>query len=223
MFVTILIDVILLALLGVGIFLGVKKGFIMALSKPIKICLSLFLAISLCSVVASGIIQPMIEESVTGQVAAYISENSSDMFEEGEVPTLIKLAADLNDIDISKENFDDTISSVVTKLAVPIVHFISVIIGFILVYVLSRLLLWPTFIMIDKVTSEGLIGKVNKTLGCLFGLLVATLVCWLLVCLFDFFLGLSFMENTEWVLGFKGGFIYRFFSSLSPVAVLLSF
>lgn len=223
MFITILIDVILLAILGVGIFLGIKKGFIMALSKPIKICMAIFLAISLCSVVASGIIQPIIEESVTGQVAAYITENSADFIEEGDIPTLIKLAAELNGVDISVENFNDTVTAVVTKIAVPVVHFISVIIAFVLVYAVSRLLLWPTFIMIDKATSDGLIGRVNKTLGCIFGLLVATLTAWFLVCLFDFFLGLSFMENREWVLNFRGGFIYGFFSSLSPVAVLLSF
>lgn len=223
MFITILIDVILLTILGVGIFLGIKKGFIMALSKPIKICMAIFLAISLCSVVASGIIQPIIEESVTGQVAAYITENAADFIEEGDIPTLIKLAAELNGVDISVENFNDTVTAVVTKIAVPVVHFISVIIAFVLVYAVSRLLLWPTFIMIDKATSDGLIGRVNKTLGCIFGLLVATLTAWFLVCLFDFFLGLSFMENREWVLNFRGGFIYGFFSSLSPVAVLLSF
>ena len=223
MVLTIIIDLVLLVLLGLGVFLGVKKGFIMALSKPIKICFSLFLAITLCSVVAAGIIQPIIQESVTGQVAAYISDNSTKMFEDGEVPTLIKMAADLSDVDVSPDNFDDTLTSIVTKLAVPVVHFIAVIIAFVLVYVLSRLILWPTFVMIDKVTSDGLIGKINKTLGCLFGLLVAILVCWFLVCTFDFILGLSFMENREWVLNFKGGLLYRFFSSLSPIAILLSF
>lgn len=223
MLVTIVVDLILTAIVALGVFIGYKKGFLMVLSKPIKLFLSIFLAISFCSVVASSLVQPIIEEPVTERVTAYLSDNAEEVFEDGEIPTLIKFVADLSGIDLGADSTDESINLIVSKLALPIVHSVSLIIAFLLVYFLSRLILWPAFIIINKVISAGFIGTLNKILGCVSGFLAAIIACWLLVCLFGFFIGLPFMAENDWVINFNGGLVYGFFESFSPIALLLSF
>lgn len=225
----IIVDVIIVLLIVLGAFLGCRRGFFYTATKPIKWFAAILLALTLSSAVASSIVQPIIEKPITNQISDFLTEKCENLTPENakdELPTLVKLAAGLADVDIDSINGETTaefISETVDKLAKPLIYLIAVIISFFAVYFVSKLLLAILLRILNSVFSQGVLGVINKTLGLVIGAFFAFVILWVAVIVFGYIISIPSVAATDFAKSFDGGYIYKFIKSMSPLDLLLSF
>ena len=225
----IIVDIILVLIILIGGFVGYKRGFIVTVTKPVKWFLALILAVTLCNSAAEAVIEPIISEPVTNQITEYLIEKCPDMTAENvsdELPTVLRLAAGIVDVDI--DSFDGAdintlVSQIVESLATPTIHLFSVLIAFILIYIISKILLAILIGILDKVFDVGFVGSVNRFLGVIFGAAFAFVISWLVVLGLGYVISTSLVEDIELLREFDGGYIYDFFDRITPLELLLSF
>ena len=225
----IIIDLFIVALIIAGTVLGVMRGFFYTATKPIKWVSALLLAIALSSSVATTVVQPVIEEPITNHISDYLVEKCEGLTPDvakKEIPTLLKIAAGLVNInfeDINGETTKDFITQTVDKLASPAIYLIAVIISFFAIYLLSKIVLAILFKLLNQIFKHGIIGVVNKILGGILGFFLAFVAVWLLVIIFGYIINLPAIATTDFGMEFSGGYIYKFVKSMSPLDLLLSF
>ena len=225
-FFNIIIDLIIVCIIGAGVYFGLKGGFIKLIAKPVRFILVLILAFSLCNVTGKYIISPIISPSVTGYISSFLHENMPDISAANaldELPTLIKMGAAMAGLDIesvvSNTSGGDLIDKVVTELTAPAIEIIAIIIAFLLLFVVGKAIVWLVIKLIDKLFEHGVLGAVNKVLGCVFATVFAIIVAWAFAVFFGLTIHLPIFEGNS----FTGGFIYKFFNNFNPIELLLSF
>ena len=229
MFITVVVDIAIAVILIIGAVLGIKRGFFLTVTKPVKWFAALALAFSLCNTVAADVVQPIIEEPITNQITEYLSEKCDDITSQtakDELPTVLKIAAGIVGVDLNSftgETSAEVIEQIVDKLAVPVIHLIAVLISFFAIYFISKILFAILIALLNDVFKSGIFGVFNKILGFVFGLAFAFILSWLLVVIFGYIISIPAVANAEWVKNFNGGFIYDFFKRMSPVDLLFSF
>lgn len=228
-FVDIIVDLILVAIIAAGVIIGIKRGFFLTVVKPIRWALTLVLALALASPIADLIIQPMIEAPITNQISSYLSEKCADITAstaDKDLPTLLKFAAGAVGVDVSAlsgANSEEYIKSLVDALALPAINIIAVIISFFVLYFVLKIVLKLLINLLNKLIDGGLFGALNKTLGCVFNTLLAIIVAWAFTSVFEYIISLPVFVDAGITDAFNGGFIYKFFKSMSPIDLLLSF
>lgn len=226
----IVLEIILIAFLLFELVWGYKRGFIKALAKPVRFFASIVTAVWLAKPLSSKFIQPIIEKLVknplTNQIEDYLNTNCPTIGPENahdELPTLLKLAASYENIDITKFSSTDFIPVIVDKLVSPVIVLISVVITFILTYFLAKLLYTFVIACLSSTLNKGVIGLPNRILGSVFCLLFAIVIAWAFVMIFGLIINSNVFSDAAWAQGFEGGPVYRFFSKNSPLDILLSF
>jgi len=226
LFFEIILDVILSVALLVGIIVGYKKGFLKSISKPVRFFTSIAASFWLADPVAEAFFVPIINTPVSNQIKDYLMEHCPQITPDtatDELPTLLKFAASLLDVDISTLSPENTIAEIVDLLASPLVHLISVIISFIIVYFVAKIAFTLLFWLLELFFKSSPLSMPNKILGSLFGLIFALSVAWIFCVVFDFVINSAFFEESEFFLEFEGGPFYRFFNKTNPVDILLGF
>ncbi len=229
MFLKIFFEVVLIGLLVGGSYYGIKMGFFNIAAKPIKFVLGLLFAFSLCNVVGTYIIAPMIQAPITNYIKEFMYDNCANLSPDNvveEMPTLLKMAGAAFNVqiaDMSGSTTDAVLDNIILNLTSPAVILISIGIAFILLFLLSKLLFSGGILLINSVFDIGILGKINRTMGFILAGLLAFLAAWALVGIVDFFFHLSIFDGVEVIRSFRGGWIYRLFNSLSPIELLLSF
>ncbi len=225
---SVIIDIILVAILLIGAVIGIKKGLFITLSKPIKLFLALFLAFQLCNWFAGLVVEPLIEAPIANKITTYLVEKCNGITsieDPDKLPTLLKIAAGIVGVDVATITADTTeafVKSLVDALAVPAIHVVSVVISFVILYFVSKLLLKLVFAILNSFVDSGILGVVNRILGFVFNTVFAFIVAWALVAIFSYILNIPAIASAEWA-DFEGGFVYKFFRSMSPLDLLLSF
>ena len=222
----IVLDIILLVILIGGLVLGYKRGFIKSITKPVRFFAAIFTAFKLASPIAKSFLEPLIKTPATNQIRDYLVKNCPTITPEtasDELPTLLKFAASVMNVDIENLSPGDTVSAIVESLADPVIHLLSVIVTFILVYFIAKLVYSLVLSMLSSMFKDGVLGFPNKILGSVFTLFLAVVISWVFVVLFDFAISSSILADAVWVKDFEGGVIYRFFAKNSPIDLLLSF
>ena len=228
MLIKILVDVILVLIVVIGAVFGMKRGFFLTVTKPVKWFLAFLLAFALATPVANSIIQPIIEEPVTNQLSEYLDEKCEGITPENadkKLPTLLKLAAGAFDIDVNTIGADGEsfTKAVANELSEPAVHLVSLILAFIVVYILAKLLLGFSISLLNHVFEVGVLDTFNKVLGFVFGAAFAFVAAWLLVAIFGYVISIPSVAKTDFAASFDSGIIYDFFKRISPLDLLLSF
>jgi hypothetical protein len=141
---SIFVEILLWAMLVVGVALGIRAGFIRMAAKPVKLILSLVIAISLCVTFAEGVIMPIIEKPITNYIYEFLVENCPEINIENvaeELPTVLKMAAGMYGIDleeiVAQNAGRDILAEITTILAEPVISIFSTIISFVLLYFIS--------------------------------------------------------------------------------------
>lgn len=225
----IIVDILLCLILVGGFVWGLLRGFIRTVAKPVKFILSIAIALILASVIGTAIIKPLIAEPVVGQMTDYLSVKCGEIISESsvdELPTLIKFAASLAEIDLeqisSADGQEAVVGAFVTAITDPVLNIISSVIAFIILYILAKILVGIVFNIINSMVDKGLIGSVNRVLGCVLMTCIAAAVVWGLCAISGLVLGLPAFAEQAWVQEFTGGPIYTFFKNLSPIDLILS-
>ena len=225
----IVVDLILCAIMVFGVVLGIKNGFLLTVAKPVRWVAALVIAFSLASVVGESIIQPLIEDPITNQITDYLVEKCPDITPsnaDDKLPTLLKIAASIVGVDVSaikQDSVVDFVSVLVSKLASPAVSLISTIIAFFALYLVSKIVLSIGVKLLNAIFKGGVLGALNKTVGCVFGLCFSFAIAWLFTCVFSYVVHFPMVASTSWGSSFTGGYIYRFLESITPIELLLSF
>ena len=211
---SIFIEILLWAIIVVGVALGIRAGFIRMAAKPVKLILSLVLAFTLCTSVAEGIVAPIIEQPITNYIYDFLAENCPELNIENvaeELPTVLKMAAGMYGIDVEEivaQNAGrDIIGEITTVLAEPVISILAIIVSFVILFVVSKLLIF----------SNGVFGVLNKTLGGISGAIISLAISWAVAIFVEFLYHINGtgLENP--------GFLYTFFNTYSPIELLLSF
>ena len=230
MFANVLFDIILVGVLLAGAAVGIKNGFIDTISKPVKFVAALVIAFSLASAVGSAVVEPVIGPAISHKLSDILIEEYSDITAETaneSLPTLIKFAASMCDVDIesvaTSADGESVIEAVADSVTTPVVEIMGVIFGFIIAYFFSKMLLNVTLKFIDTIADRGLVGKINKILGCVFTLFLAFVAGWAFTSVCEFIMNIPAIASAKWVDGFTGGAVYRFFRTFTPLDLLLSF
>ncbi len=214
---TIIIDVVLLALVLIGFIVGIVRGFMKSVAGPLKFFGSIAIAFWLDNPISSQWIEPLIGGTLANHIEGYLLKNCADPG--AELPTLIKLAASLVGVDLEGK----TIREIVIDITAPAVSLVSVILTFIIVYFVARLLLALVFLILNKVFDSSALVVPNKIAGCILNTLMGAIAAWGFAFIFNFIIHLPAFEGQEWVASFTAGPIFEFFVRLSPIELLLSF
>ena len=230
MFANVFFDLILVGTLVAGGIFGAKNGFIDIIAKPVKFVAALAIAISLAGAFGSAIIEPIIGPAISHKLSSTLIEEYSEITAANaneSLPTLIKLAAGLCGVSIegvaTAADGVSVIEAVADAVTAPVVEIMGAIFGFVIVYFLAKILIEFAMVFVNVAVNNGIAGKVNSTLGCVFTLLLAFVVCWAFTAFSDFILNIPLIASANWVENFTGGPFFRFFKSFSPLDLLLSF
>ena len=229
MIAAIIVDLVILAIIIVGAILGIKYGFFLAVTKPVRWFAALILAFVLCGFVSDVLIQPLIEDPMTVQITEYLTEKCPDLTAETaekELPTVLKLAGLMVGVDYESftgENAEEFIGQIVDKLALPTISLISTVLSFFLLYFVLKILLALSISILNRLFKSGVLGVFNKILGFVFGVSFAFVVAWLGVVLFGYITSIPIFASADWIKEFDGGYLYGFFKRMSPLDLLFSF
>lgn len=230
MFITILFDIILVGILFAGGFMGIKKGFMGTIAKPVKIILTLVLAFSLAGVVGTLIVEPIIGPAISHKLTDILIEKYSDVTAataNEKLPTLVKFAASMCGVSVESVATEAdgvrVIEAIAQSVTAPVVKIMGRILGFVIAYFLSKVLVHYLMKYVDTLINKGVAGRVNKTIGCIFTLFLAIAACWAFTSFFEFIFNIPVIAATKGVSRFNGGWIYNLFRSISPLDLLLSF
>ena len=226
----VIFDIILVGILLAGALIGVKKGFINTVAKPVKFVLALILAFSLAKTVGEFLVEPIIGPAISHKFSSVLVEKYSDMTVdtvERDLPTLVKMAAGICGVDVqsvaSSAGGTAVIEAVASSVTAPVVDIISLIFGFVIAYLASKILLKFLFVFVNTVVNNGITGKLNKTLGCVLTLFLAFVVGWAFTSVSEFVLNIPAIASIGGVENFTGGPVYRLFRTFTPLDLLLSF
>ena len=228
MILAIFIDLLLLGVIAFGVYYGITKGFVSMAVKPFKTAASIAFAYVCCPWFADLIVAPIIKAPITGYVSDFMYKNMSGVTPEtaaGELPTLLKMAAaafnvNITDGAMSSENYLDTLVNTVTT---PVVNVIAIVVSAIALFFIGRLLFNLAFFLLNKFCNAGLLGKINKTLGMIFGIFIFVLISWGLAVVLSLIFNLPVFDGNEMISSFEGFILYRFFNAFNPLELLLSF
>ena len=230
MITNIIFDLILLAILVIGAIIGIKNGFVYTVAKPIKFFAAIMLAFALAGFVGKCIVEPIIGPAITHKVSEILIDKYSEITASdaaAKLPTLIRLAAGLAGVDITEAaesaGASSVIEAIVVKVTSPLVTIIGRFLGFVIAYFVCKILLSLLLKIVNGIVNAGVVGKVNKTLGCIFTLFLAFIVCWMLTAISEFIFNIPVIASAGWVQRFTGGILYRFFRLFTPLDLLLSF
>lgn len=229
MFLKILFEILLLAILVGGSYYGIRMGFFRIAAKPIKFVLGLVFAFSLSSAVGTHIIAPVIQAPITNYIKEFMYNNCSALSPENvaeEMPTILKMAGAAFDVELtaaSGATTDEMLNEIIVNLTSPAVLLISITLAFILLFLLSKLLFSAGVMVVNSVFEVGILAKINRGLGFVLAGLLALLGAWAFVATVDFIFHLSIFDSVEVIRTFGGGPLYRLFNSISPIEILLSF
>lgn len=221
---SIFVEIILWAIIIVGVALGVKAGFIRMAAKPVKLILSLVLAFALCASFATAVVTPIIEQPITNYIYEFLFENCPELNIDNvaeELPTVLKMAAGMYGIDVEEivaQNAGrDIIAEITAVLAEPVISIFATIISFVILYFVFKLVVTIALALVDLIFSNGVFGALNKVLGGVSGAIISFAAAWAVAVLVEFLFHINGngMENA--------GILYTFFNTYSPIELLLSF
>jgi uncharacterized membrane protein required for colicin V production len=226
----VIFDIILVGILVAGAILGYKNGFIDTVAKPVKFVLAIALALSLAGTVGQYVVEPIIGPAISHKLSDILVEKYSEVTAANaneSLPTLIKFAASMCGVNIegvaSTADGVSVIEAVVDAVTAPVVDIMGTIFGFVIVYFASKILLNVVMIFVNSAVSRGIVGALNRTLGCVLTLFLAFVVVWAVTSVSEFILNIPIIASAQWVENFTGGPVYRFFRSFTPLDLLLSF
>ena len=219
------IDLMLLAILLAGLVLGYKRGFVKTVAKPVKLVAVWACTIKSCSAVAARFIAPLIQSSVTEKLLEFLQENYKNITASNaseELPTLLKIAAGVFNIDI-QQVVEDAGATLTQKLAetftAPLVSLVSIVIAFVVLLIVFSVLFSIVLWIINGIFHIGPLLWFNRILGVVFGVSLAIIIAWVVSMVLGFVLGLPALS----AIGFEGGAVYRFFREYHPLDLLLGF
>lgn len=110
----------------------------------------------------------------------------------------------------------------IAYFADPAISAASTALGFILLFVLARIVLSFVISLINRFLDEGIIGKINRASGFLLAGVIALLGAMCFASLAEYIFMLSVFDNSDLLKDFSGGPLYHLFTFISPVGLIFT-
>lgn len=234
--VAMILDIFLNIILGIilvgGVYFGYRQGFLRIAYTPVKFFAAIALTFFCCVPIGNALIKPIVQEPISNYAADYLYEHCGEATAEnieGELPTLLKIAASIADInidDVAAEAENEgkaVIDAVADRLTEPLARLVAVVIAFVILYFISKIIIGLLLRLLNHLLKGGVLGWVNKILGVLFGSICGIILAWGTVAILEFAFHSSVFEGNSYVSEFEGHALYYFFKTYSPLELLLSF
>lgn len=224
-----LIDLIIVAIIGICVFLSAKKGFVKTVVELIGFVLAVAISFSVSSGLADVTYQKLIEPKISETVTTAIEKSENDIENKAwnSLPDIIIENAEKFGISFEKfqKTIEDNISSgtdktvqtvsndIVKPIIVKLLKLIySIALMFILIFVVRIIA-----DLLNKLFSFSIIGKVNRILGGILGIpkgvIFALLFCMLISLLIT-------VNNGFWIFTVKNvekTILFKLFSEIIPL------
>lgn len=229
MAINLIVDAVIVLILLIGIIIGVKRGFVATVAKPVRIVASAGVAFCLCKPAGTQYIQPYIQKPLVSWMTELIEEKCGELTSgaaSSDIPTVLKLVAKMFKIDVNtvaEQATASIVEAIVNALADPLANLAATIVAFVILFLATSIVCWLLFKIIDLVLNCGPLEIVNKVFGLIFGAIFAFVVVWALTVGFDFLLTLEVVSNIEALQGFTGGPVYQLVKQLNPIDLLFKF
>lgn len=222
----IIFDLVILIIIGAGIVMGVARGFIETVAKPVRIIASFGIAFGLCRPAGEIYLQPIFQKPLEEKMSAFLHEKCASITAESaaeDLPGILKLVAKIFKVDIGQtanEAANSVIDSIVNSLAEPIASLGAVICAFFILLIAANIVCFILLKIIDAILNFGPLEVLNKIIGCVFGAVFAFLLAWTLTAGFDYVSTLDTFSDVAMIQEFTGGPIYRLVRSINPIDLL---
>ena len=212
-----ILDGILALIMLVGIFLGLRLGFIGFIAKPIKIIAAGALTVCFSDPILDAWTRPFFTDKVNGWIYNYMLEKCPQLTGDtanSALPAVLRFIANIFKVDVSALGADATseqlISALTEALATPIGNYLAVTVTYAALFAIFTIILSILVGVIDSaVSSTGVLSFINRTLGFVIGTCLAIV----LSCIIANIVG-RFSD------GVPGGFVYSFFKNFNPFELL---
>ncbi len=226
---SIILDVILIAILVLFIATAVKKGFMLSLLELVAVVVSFAAAFMFSPTLAQGVYDGFVEQTLLETLKAQLSENvnASGTIENiqltiSSLPEFVvnfansigfdiaAVSSSISSADLSAENLA---TELVTKIAEPMVVGVITVIAFIILAIVLCIALKFVAKLLSKVFNLPIVGKVNKALGGILGgvkgIAVLVFICTILK--------LAFANGDgEFNLAVQNSFVVNFLDNINP-------
>lgn len=228
MLLDLLVELVLIAVLLGGSYLGYVKGLFRLVAGPIRILGGLLLSAGLSIPIGEQVIAPIIRIPITNYIfeALYdrINLNAPSSAAE-DLPTLIKIASAVfgYDVDYDSDSSADVITAIAESVALPMARLLSILISFVILLAMSGLIIRLLMRFICFLADFCLVSWFDRALGVVLSGAMSFIVAWVTVCAFDFLIHMPIFYDMNLVKDFSGGPLYDFFVGFNPIRLLLSF
>ncbi len=204
---SIIIDIILIAIVAVSAFLAYKKGFIGSLFSLVGMIAAVVLSVMLCTSVSGYINDNYVNPAVKSYIVSIVDstsvgksyeqalENGSDIVKNiNEMPDSLKSVLDLAGIDTNEiiaeadktqSQASTAVDNLINKIADPISTAISRVSALVGLFVVISLALWVVCKLLTAVFNVMPVGKkLNKAGGIAFGIVRGLVIVFVVATLF---------------------------------------
>ena len=231
MVVNIIFDILLLAVMIIGLIVGYRKGFITFFFRKLSWMGAMVLSFLFSRPIASALhLADKIAEPVRARIIEAIGPSVESLGEmSGRIPTVLKLlgqifGVDLTDMaDTSMQEGGNFVEVFAQQASEPLSHAIAVVLVFILSFFGFWLLIWLAGKIINVVFKLPVLRQINGIAGALLGVFFYSLFLWafcrLAVFATGYTSGIQFLADFNIEETYIGRFLYH----LDPLKLLLSF
>ena len=191
---SLLLDVVILLLVGVSIFIGIKRGFIRSIMGIVVVIAAIIGSIHFSPALSSVLHDGFIEKSVTEQVQGAIESLTSDveaidihkLFEEKPqafTDILETFDIKIEDVEAFFEQQKDNASATLEKdvagyIAAPLAKTLSNAAAFCILFVGITVVLGVALWLLALVVKLPILNTANKLLGAAFGAVLGLVLAW---------------------------------------------
>lgn len=201
---SILVDVILIAIAILNIVLFAKRGFLQSVFKYGQKIIALVLTVVLGPVVGKLLYNTFIYGWIYGWVEPKVASGIKSV---DELPFIVRQLFSGN------VNWEDTTEKISETVASPVAGLVSNVFGYILVFVVAILLLKLMKPLIDLITKLPVVHGINTVFGIILGIVAS----FFLLAVITFLLGVIIKlvaGNTSFADAVFGSFVFKFFNGI---------
>jgi uncharacterized membrane protein required for colicin V production len=198
-----LVDVLVVILIGVSVFTGIKRGFIMSLFNLVGIILAFFISKEYYHIIMNFLIEntkleTSVNEFISEKIAKVIEEFGSNVTMNDLFKGFDKLPFDIrmmfNDMIASGDG--SGIVSNTSSIADQVTNMIMIFISFTIALLFTFLIIFVIANVLNTIVKMPVLNLANKLLGGVFGALKTAVILYLVFALATPFIMFSDKDNT---------------------------
>ena len=180
----IIADLVVVAIIAVFAFIGIKRGFIRSCIGLCSVIISLFISIWAYPIVTDFINNTSLNETIASTVELGL-EDKSDSASENDDSGIFSILPDSAQDAI--ESGTEVVADSARKATAQAISTLAInIISILIVFIVVRIIMFLLSLTLGFITKLPVIKSINKLLGAIFGALCGILVVYLLLALLAF-------------------------------------